>query len=88
MESNFYIDDVKTKKTKRQPPLPFITSSLQQDASSKLGMSPKDTMSIAQKLYEKGYITYMRTDSLVLSEEALTVLSRNRSKVFSEMSST
>ena len=38
--------------------MPFITSSLQQEASNKLGMSPKDTMSIAQKLYEKGYITY------------------------------
>lgn len=69
-EADFWIDDVKTRHTKRQPPLPFITSSLQQEASQKLSMSPKDTMSIAQKLYEKGKITYMRTDSLVLSEEA------------------
>jgi len=61
---------VKTRHTKRQPPLPFTTSSLQQEASQKLSMSPKETMSIAQKLYEKGKITYMRTDSLVLSEEA------------------
>ena len=69
-EADFWIDDVKTRRTKRQPPLPFITSSLQQEASQKLGMSPKETMSIAQKLYEKGKITYMRTDSLVLSDEA------------------
>lgn len=84
MESNFYIDDVKTKKTKRQPPLPFITSSLQQDASSKLGMSPKDTMSIAQKLYEKGYITYMRTDSLVLSEEAHSNIQEQVNSLFGD----
>lgn len=69
-EADFWIDDVKTRHTKRQPPLPFTTSSLQQEASQKLSMSPKETMSIAQKLYEKGKITYMRTDSLVLSEEA------------------
>ena len=68
--ADFWIDDVKTRKTKRHPPLPFITSSLQQEASQKLGMSPKETMSVAQKLYEKGKITYMRTDSLVLSLES------------------
>nr|QDY52166.1 DNA topoisomerase [Mimiviridae sp. ChoanoV1] len=66
----FYIHSVKTKKTKRKPPEPFITSTLQQEASNKLGMSPKTTMSLAQELYEKGKITYMRTDLKRLSEEA------------------
>ena len=81
-EADFWIDDVKTRKTKRQPPLPFITSSLQQEASQKLGMSPKETMSIAQKLYEKGKITYMRTDSLVLSEEAHQAIKEKVEKEF------
>jgi DNA topoisomerase-1 len=81
-EADFWIDDVKTRHTKRQPPLPFITSSLQQEASQKLGMSPKDTMSIAQKLYEKGKITYMRTDSLVLSEEAHSGIKSKVNKEF------
>jgi DNA topoisomerase-1 len=65
---------------KRQPPAPFITSSLQQTASSRLGFSPKRTMAIAQELYEGialpegrvGLITYMRTDSVRVSDEALT----------------
>ena len=80
-ESEFNLDDIKTRQTKRNPPKPFITSSLQQEASSKLGINPKDTMSIAQKLYEKGHITYMRTDSLALAQEALDNI---KSKVLEE----
>ena len=53
----------------RRPPPPFKTSSLQQEASAKLSMTPKRTMSVAQKLYESGHITYMRTDSLSLSQD-------------------
>ena len=61
---------MKTSQSKRKPSPPFITSSLQQEASNKLGMSPTSTMSSAQKLYENGLITYMRTDSIALSDEA------------------
>ncbi len=57
------------KTTSKTPPPPFITSSLQQESGSKLGLSPDRTMKVAQSLYEKGLITYMRTDSVVLSEE-------------------
>ena len=53
-----------------QPPAPFITSSLQQEASNRLSMNPKITMKVAQTLYEAGHITYMRTDNAALSEEA------------------
>ena len=69
--ATYWIDGVTKTKSKRQPSAPFITSSLQQEASNKLGMSPDETMSCAQKLYEAGLITYMRTDSLMLSEESL-----------------
>ena len=68
--TKFLIESLKTNKTKRRPPPPFTTSSLQQEASNKLGMSPKATMMSAQILYESGLITYMRTDSLTLSGEA------------------
>jgi len=67
--TKFVIEDISTKQNKRNPPAPLITSTLQQEASSKLHFSPKKTMEIAQKLYEGGYITYMRTDSQSLSDE-------------------
>lgn len=58
-----------------QPPKPFITSSLQQVASTRLGMNPKITMRAAQTLYEAGHITYMRTDNAILSQEAIDAAS-------------
>ena len=60
---------VEQKTATKSPPPPFITSSLQQESGSKLGLSPDRTMKIAQSLYEKGLITYMRTDSVILSDE-------------------
>ncbi len=69
-KAEYTIIDIIVNKTKRRPPPPLITSSLQQEASTKLGISPDETMRIAQKLYENGFITYMRTDSVMLSEDA------------------
>lgn len=67
-----YVISVEEKKVFRSPNPPFTTSSLQQEAAKKLGFSSKLTMMIAQKLYEKGHITYMRTDSLNLSATSLS----------------
>jgi DNA topoisomerase I len=67
----FSVDNVSVKPGKRTPSAPFTTSTLQQEASSKLGYSVSRTMLIAQKLYEEGHITYMRTDSVNLSETAI-----------------
>lgn len=71
LHSEFKIKDIKVKPSKKRPAPPFITSTLQQEASRKLYFSVKQTMSVAQQLYEQGYITYMRTDSINLSEQAL-----------------
>lgn len=66
----YVVTDIKKSERKKNPPPPFTTSSLQQEASRKLGFSVKKTMMVAQKLYESGYITYMRTDSTRISEDA------------------
>ena len=67
----FYIDNIQNKKGERKSPPPYTTSSLQQDISSHCGISTKQVMNIAQKLYEEGHITYHRTDSVNLSKEFL-----------------
>ncbi len=66
------VSAVESKPSIRRPYAPFTTSSLQQDANNKLRLSAKETMQVAQRLYEDGYITYMRTDSVNLSQEAVT----------------
>ncbi|MGN6130091.1 MAG: type I DNA topoisomerase, partial [Nocardioidaceae bacterium] len=71
-ESTFEIRSVESKPYRRQPYAPFRTTTLQQEASRKLGFGASRTMSVAQRLYENGFITYMRTDSTTLSESAIT----------------
>lgn len=68
LKATFKIASIDVKEENRSSKAPFITSTLQQEAGTRLGLSPKSTMSIAQKLYEKGKITYMRTDSTNMSE--------------------
>ncbi len=70
-DANFAVESLETKPAKRNPSAPFTTSTLQQEASRKLGFSVARTMTIAQRLYESGKITYMRTDSVNLSQTAL-----------------
>jgi len=70
--ATFTISSVEQKPSTRNPGAPFTTSSLQQEAARRLGYSVKQTMTLAQRLYESGLITYMRTDSTVLSQTALT----------------
>ena len=82
--SSFSIGSVEKKPAKKSPAPPFTTSTLQQEASRKLGYSVSYTMSLAQKLYESGKITYMRTDSLNLSEEAISNASSEVSKAYGE----
>ena len=65
------VAEVEEKPYKRRPAAPFTTSTLQQEASRKLRMNPRETMRVAQGLYENGFITYMRTDSTVLSSQAV-----------------
>lgn len=66
------VQDVEEKPVSRRPSAPFITSTLQQESNRKLGLSSRETMQTAQKLYEQGFITYMRTDSTFLSQEAIS----------------
>ena len=70
-DATFTIDDVQTRPMKKSPALPFTTSTLQQEAARKLGFSVSQTMALAQRLYESGQITYMRTDSTNLSNLCL-----------------
>ncbi|MCK6598252.1 MAG: type I DNA topoisomerase, partial [Bdellovibrionaceae bacterium] len=69
--SPWTVSDIDEKPVFRKPSAPFITSTLQQEANRKLGLSSRETMQVAQKLYEQGFITYMRTDSPFLSQEAI-----------------
>ena len=81
INSTYTVSNIEKKPAKKSPTPPFTTSTLQQEASRKLGFGVTRTMSTAQKLYEAGLITYMRTDSVTISEEAKTsILSKIESK--------
>lgn len=80
--STYKIEDIEVKPLTRKPAPPFTTSTLQQEASRKLGFSVNRTMSTAQRLYEQGYITYMRTDSNNLSEVAIQTIEQEIKKNF------
>ena len=70
-QAEWTVSDISEKEMHRKAPPPFTTSTLQQEGNRKLNLSSRDTMRAAQSLYEKGFITYMRTDSVTLSEEAV-----------------
>ncbi len=72
LQTNWTVSQLESRPQTRKPSPPFTTSTLQQEANRKLHLPAKDTMRIAQKLYEEGFITYMRTDSVHLSEQAIT----------------
>ena len=82
--ATFTIEDIVTKPTKKSPAAPFTTSTLQQEASRKLGFSVAQTMMVAQRLYEAGFITYMRTDSVNLSDLAINTCKQEIQTEFGE----
>jgi len=84
IDSNFTVANVTTSPSMRNPAAPFTTSTLQQEANSRLGFSAKATMSSAQKLYQEGKITYMRTDSMTLSGQAIAMATNYIKDTFGE----
>ena len=84
VSADYTVTDIKVKPGKRTPAPPFTTSTLQQEASRKLGYGVARTMQIAQKLYENGHITYMRTDSVSLSATALSDIAQTVSSLYGE----
>src|SRR5690349_17987076 len=84
IDAKYKVSDIQVKPGKKSPAPPFTTSTLQQEASRKLGYGVSRTMIIAQKLYENGYITYMRTDSVNLSNTALGDLTNTVKSMYGE----
>lgn len=76
------VSSLETKPYRRRPAAPFTTSTLQQEASRKLRLSSRETMRVAQSLYENGFITYMRTDSVALSQQAITAARAQATKLY------
>ena len=83
-KANFKITDIQEKNVSRKPSPPFITSTLQMEASRKLNMTAKVTMMTAQKLYEAGLITYMRTDGVQIGKESIEEISSSIGAIYGE----
>ncbi len=83
-QKDWLVKDLQTKQQQQNPYPPFITSTLQQEASSKLKLAARETMHVAQKLYEKGYITYMRTDSVQISSAKIDTIRESILKLWGE----
>ncbi len=84
INATYSVKDIQVKPTRRSPAAPFTTSTLQQEASRKLGYGVSRTMLLAQKLYENGHITYMRTDSISLSQTAISDIKKTVSSSYGE----
>jgi len=84
VKTKFSVESVEKRPGKRSPAAPFTTSTLQQEASRKLGYSVSQTMTLAQRLYEAGHITYMRTDSFNLSNDAISGIAAHVQENFGE----
>ncbi|MCO5141820.1 MAG: type I DNA topoisomerase [Oligoflexia bacterium] len=84
LKANWKVTKVEEKPVSRKPAPPFITSTLQQESNRKLGLSARETMRIAQTLYERGFITYMRTDSVNLSDSAIESSRRLVKKLYGD----
>ena len=82
--SKFFVEDISSVPKKRKPLPPFLTSTLQQDANNRLFMGAQQTMSVAQKLYEAGHITYMRTDGIDMAPEAMTTTRNTIKKIYGD----
>ena len=82
--SKFFVEDISSVPKKRKPLPPFLTSTLQQDANNRLFMGAQQTMSVAQKLYEAGHITYMRTDGIDMAPEAMTKTRNTIKKIYGD----
>ncbi|MEM7539471.1 MAG: type I DNA topoisomerase [Chloroflexota bacterium] len=84
LKGQWQVTDIQERSNTRSPSPPFTTSTLQQEANRKLGMGARETMRVAQSLYENGYITYMRTDSVHLSDEAVNAARRRVVELYGE----
>ena len=82
--SKFFVENISSVPKKRKPLPPFLTSTLQQDANNRLFMGAQQTMSVAQKLYEAGHITYMRTDGIDMAPEAMTTTRNTIKKIYGD----
>ena len=82
--SKFFVEDISSVPKKRKPLPPFLTSTLQQVANNRLFMGAQQTMSVAQKLYEAGHITYMRTDGIDMAPEAMTTTRNTIKKIYGD----